>query len=231
MSLSLLEIIKEWIGILFVMASSLFISDDSVERIVTENNLENVSTTATAIAIAYDTEKVYNDKLPSGRVNVLTEGEVGIIYSIDGEEINFRDPITEVVEIGTGAKGIYTGSITGYGADCPGCSGNVSCKTKEGTYNIAQNGEYYNDSEYGSLRIVAADNSLFQCGTVLNITSSNGEVINAIVLDTGAALRNNWRNYGKVVVDVAFKTQEDPTIYNITDKSDTVKFEVKRWGW
>ena len=66
--------------------------------------------------------------------------------------------------------------------------------------------------------------------TVLDITS-NGKTINAIVLDTGSALRNNWRNYGKIVVDVAFKTEKDPEVYKITDRSENVKFAVKRWGW
>ena len=162
MSLCLFKIVKEWIGILFVMVSSLFINN-STDKVTVENNLENINTSTTAEVIEYDTKKIYNDKLAIGTTNVITEGEVGIVYNVDGEEVKLKEPITEVIEIGTGAKDTYTGSITGYGADCPGCSGFVSCKTKEGSYNLAQKGEYYNDSEFGNLRIVAADNSLFKC--------------------------------------------------------------------
>ena len=85
--------------------------------------------------------------------------------------------------------------------------------------------------EYGSLRIVAADNSLFKCGTVLDIETTNGNKINAIVLDTGVALRNAWRNQKNIVVDVAFKSEDSSGIYEITDRSGKVKFDVKRWGW
>ncbi len=231
MSLCLLELVKEWIGILFVTISSLFVNNDSIDKVTVANNIENLNISTTAVAINYDTKKIYNDKISSGTENVITEGEVGIVYNIDGKEVKFREPVTEVIEVGTAPKGSYVGSITGYGADCPGCSGTVSCKTKNGSYNISKKGEYYDDAEYGNLRIVAADNSLFECGTVLDITSKNGEKINAIVLDTGSSLRSKWRNEGKVVVDVAFKTENDPEIYKITDRSDTVKFEVKRWGW
>jgi len=232
MSLCLLKILKEWIGILFVMFSSLFTDNVFVDKIEVAYNVENVNITTTVKSIDYNVEKIYNSKLSTGVVNVLTEGEVGIIYNVDGEEIVLRDPITEVIEIGTGPKSTYNGSITGYGADCPGCSGLVSCKTPEGVYyDLVNNGQYYNDSEYGSLRVVAADNSLFKCGTVMDITSSNGKKINAIVLDTGVALRNAWRNYGNIVVDVAFITEQDPEVFEVTDRSGNVKFEVKRWGW
>ena len=65
----------------------------------------------------------------------------------------------------------------------------------------------------------------------MDVTKSDGTSIRAIVLDTGSALRSAWRNDGKIVVDVAFKTQSDPELHNITDRSGNVKFSVKRWGW
>ena len=231
MSLCLIKILKEWIGILFVAFSSLFINDHKTENITVAYNINNFDTNMTVSTIDYKTDKIYNDKLPSETINILTEGEPGIVYTIDGEEILFREPVDESIEIGTGPKESYVGSITGYGADCIGCSGNVSCKTPDGVYNLKQNGEYYNDLEYGSLRIVAADNSLFKCGTVLDIETTNGNKIHAIVLDTGISLRNAWRNQKNIVVDVAFKSEDSSGIYEITDRSGKVKFDVKRWGW
>lgn len=232
MSLCLLNILKEWIGILFVLLSSLFSNDVATEKIEVAYNLENVNIETTVKAIEYKTQRIYNSKISSGTINTLTEGEVGIIYNVDGEEIVLREPIDEVIEIGTGPKASYTGSITGYGADCVGCSGKVSCKTPEGVYyDLANNGEYYNDSEYGNLRIIAADHLVFKCGTVVDITSTNGTKINAIVLDTGIAMRRAWRNNGKILVDVAFVTENDPGLFDVTDKSGNVRFDVKRWGW
>lgn len=231
MSLCLLQLIKEWIGILFVVISSMFSSNEEKNLISISYNVDGINTNLIAISKDYTTKKIYNSKLPYTTVNVITEGEVGISYEVDGEIIELNSPIQEVLEVGTGPRGYYTGSITGYGGDCIGCSGNVSCKTPEGAYNLEESGEYYNDSEYGNLRIVAADNSLFSCGTVLEITATSGEPFSAIVLDTGIAMRSAWRNQNKVLIDVAFKSEDDPNIFDITDKSGQVKFEVKRWGW
>lgn len=230
MSLCLLKIVKEWIAILFVALSSLFGSDVGSDKIEVAYNIENINIITSVESVDYKTKKIYNDKISSDTKNVLTEGEVGIIYDVEGEKVTLREPVTEVIEIGTGAKDNYNGEITGYGADCVGCSGNVSCKTPDGVHNLSDS-EYYNDSQYGNLRIVAADNSLFKCGTVMDVIKSDGTSIRAIVLDTGSALRSAWRNNGKIVVDVAFKTQSDPELRNITDRSGNVKFSVKRWGW
>ena len=56
MSLCLFKIVKEWIGILFVMVSSLFINN-STDKVTVENNLENINTSTTAEVIEYDTKK------------------------------------------------------------------------------------------------------------------------------------------------------------------------------
>ncbi|MCM1370431.1 MAG: hypothetical protein NC181_00865 [Clostridium sp.] len=230
MSLCLIQILKEWLAILYVILSPLFIDSKSIDTLIVENNVSSGSLDYVVEYKDYDKVIKYNSNLPVNTTNIITQGEVGLTYNVNGENILLREPINEVVEIGTGAKTSYKGSVTGYGGDCLGCSGNVSCRTPEGTYSLLNSGEYYTDSSYGELRIIAADTSLFECGTVLDVKLKN-ENVRGIVLDTGSALRFAWKNEGRIVLDIAFQTQSDPDIYNITDKSGTVEIDVKRWGW
>ena len=125
----------------------------------------------------------------------------------------------------------YVGKMTGYGADCKGCSGvgTLSCKTLSGSYHsLSIDGEYYNDQTYGSVRIVAADLGKFPCGTIVKVSNSNLGEFNAIVLDTGASVKNASRT-GLVWMDLAFKTESDPQIYSATSNNTT--YVVKRMGW
>lgn len=125
----------------------------------------------------------------------------------------------------------YVGKMTGYGADCKGCSGlgRLSCKTLSGGYHsLAVDGEYYNDQTYGSVRIVAADLSKFPCGSIVKVSNGNLGEFNAIVLDTGASVRNASLN-GIVWMDLAFKTESDPQIYSAT--SNNTSYVVQRLGW
>ncbi len=128
-------------------------------------------------------------------------------------------------------EAIYVGKITAYGADCAGCSGlgNLACPTKNGNkYSLANDGEYYSDSEFGSIRIIAADLSKFPCGTVVKITHNKLGEFYAVVLDTGASMQNASAR-GEVWMDLAFKTESDPEIYSVTSSNTT--FAVQRWGW
>ena len=48
----------------------------------------------------------------------------------------------------------FTGTITGYGPDCVGCSGKLGCPP----YQDVRNGNiYYEDKDYGKIRILARD--------------------------------------------------------------------------
>ncbi len=121
--------------------------------------------------------------------------------------------------------------MTGYGPDCPGCSkvGNVACKTREGKkHSLISDGIYYNDKEFGKVRIVAADKSAFSCGTVLKINNPRAGVFYAIVLDTGYTMRKAWKE-GVVWMDLAFESQASAAKAGVT--SSNTKFEVQRWGW
>ena len=111
----------------------------------------------------------------------------------------------------------FTGNLTGYGPDCVGCSG----KTSTG-YDLTQN-VYYEDCEFGSVRIVAAD-KYFPFYSIIRISGVPGmDSFLAIVLDRGG---NVGFNKG-TLFDLAFSTEKDPNILSLTRN---VKFEVLRSG-
>ena len=187
------------------------------------------SSNISIVPVNYQTDIVYSDKLSKGNRNVLREGVVG--YAISETNVVLVEPINEVVEVGSGISNVSYGSTTGYGADCVGCSGNVSCRTFDGrTHNLIRDGIYYNDSKYGEVRIVAADHSKFKCGTILSIDNGILDPFMAIVMDTGSAMRNAWKN-GNILIDIAFSYENSSGIHNATNRSGNVKFEVYRNGW
>ena len=77
----------------------------------------------------------------------------------------------------------YYGSLTGYVANCPLCTGKLGCTGQ----NVLDGTTEYNDSQYGTVKIVATSRSL-PCGSIvrfnLDTFSPNKEII-AIVLDRG----------------------------------------------
>ena len=111
----------------------------------------------------------------------------------------------------------FTGNLTGYGPDCVGCGG----KTSTG-YDLTQN-VYYEDCEFGSVRIVAAD-KYFPFYSIIRISGVPGmNSFLAIVLDRGG---NVGFDKG-TLFDLAFSTEKDPNILSLTRN---VKFEVLRSG-
>ena len=192
------------------------------------NPVPNMTSMLTGEVVPYKTEYVYNESMSSkAKPIVLEEGINGL--SFNSKQLSSVK--NEIVEVGTGMEGEYTGTLTGYGPDCPGCSliGNVSCLTREGTkHSLINDGVYYTDEKYGSVRIIATDNSLLPCGTIINIENSDMEMFTAIVLDTGYTMRNAWRN-GVVWIDLAFSSEEDARNNMATNKN--TKFSVQRWGW
>lgn len=222
---------------------SLFISIIAVVAIVfttmtnTGKTLYNPIGDKTATIInevePYETEYLYVENIPSTAEKVtLVEGVNGLDYTYDGlSYVHLSDKKNEVVQVGTGKQGIYTGRLTGYGPDCPGCSvvGNVSCLTREGTrHSLINDGIYYTDTIYGEVRILAADNSAFPCGTIVKVNNGILKEFYAIVLDTGSTMRNAWRN-GTVWMDLAFPSQSEALVGNATSSNTT--FSVQRWGW
>lgn len=201
--------------------------------ITIDNPTPNMTATIMNEVNAYDTEYVYNASIPSTADPLtLVEGVNGLNYTYDGlNYVHLNDKVNEVVQVGTGAQGLFNGKLTGYGPDCPGCSavGNVSCRTREGVnHSLTTNGVYYNDIAFGSLRILAADHSLFPCGTVVKVNNGVLNEFYGIVLDTGYAMRNAW-GQGTVWMDLAFSSQAEALTGGAT--SSNTSFSVQRWGW
>ena len=75
----------------------------------------------------------------------------------------------------------YVGDLTAYLADCPLCGGTLGCTGQ----NVLDGTTTYNDSTYGTVRIVASSSNL-PCGTIIqfNYPGTNEKQV-AIVLDRG----------------------------------------------
>lgn len=234
MNTYLLGLAGKWLtiicaGVSSLMNSGLIISEEKYE-------VENIDQTKNSVVevteVEYETERIYNDKLPSSVTITKQEGQKGLAYTNEENQLEvLQDPVSEILEVGTGAPGEYVGKMTGYGADCAGCSstGTLSCRTKTGAnHSLTQNGETYDDDEYGNVRILAADLDKFPCGTIIKVMHSNLGTFNAIVLDTGGAMRKAAAS-GTVLMDLAFVSENDPEVYKATGSN--VKYSVQRWGW
>ena len=81
------------------------------------------------------------------------------------------------------AKETYEGDLTGYGADCPLCGGHLACMP---SLDVLHGNVTYNDSTYGTVRIVASSQNL-PCGSVVRFDAPgiSNDGVTAIVLDRG----------------------------------------------
>ena len=124
---------------------------------------------------------------------------------------------------------IQVGKLSRYGPDCYGCTGLLYCPDSDGNYHYLTNdveSTFFNDKEYGKVHILASDPTLFPCGTIIHVVNDNMDII-GVCMDTGIAMRNAWRLYGNVLIDLAF-TGESITAH-VTNNN--TKFTVLRWGW
>lgn len=233
MNIYLLDLLSKLIRILFVSMVSLFHSFTLTTTSLTASNTTiNKSLNANNKLIEHTTIVNYNAKLPSNVSKVITKGIDGVVYvDENSEEKVLRQMTPEVVEQGTGDQGEYNGRLSGYGPDCAGCSkvGNVACRTREGKkHSLINDGIYYNDSEYGKVRILSAAREKFPCGTVIQIDNGRVEPYLAIVLDSGASMVNAWKK-GTVWIDLAYESGAAAKRGNTSGTN--VKFSVQRWGW
>lgn len=128
-------------------------------------------------------------------------------------------------------KGTYNslyeikGQLTGYSAQCRGCTGWLACKSAQ--YHkyiyVGDGTTMYHDTTYGDVRIVAA-NRKYPCGTILrfNVKKISSEPIYAIVLDRGGILTEEVFDFLVESEDYAIK--KIGRVRNVT-------FEVVREGW
>ncbi len=114
-------------------------------------------------------------------------------------------------------KETIVGSLTGYAADCPLCNGHLGCTGQD----VRDKTVTYNDSDYGTLRIVAASQYNLACGSVVKIDySMDGEdEIYAIVLDRGV---------GGTALDLLVESES--YAYKYVGRRD-VTYDVLRYGW
>lgn len=235
MNTYLLELAGKWFSIIYMSFSSILYSGltFSEEKFEVENMNQTKNTVTSVIEVSYETIKEYNQKLPSNVKNTKQEGKKGLAYiNHENQQIDIiQQPVAKIVEVGTGATGEFVGKMTGYGADCKGCSstGTLSCRTKNGdNFSLIKNGETYDDDEYGKVRILAAALDKFPCGTIIKVSGSNFGTFNAIVLDTGSAMRNALEK-GIILMDLAFVSEKNVEIYKATGKN--INYSVQRWGW
>ncbi len=112
---------------------------------------------------------------------------------------------------------VLTGSLTGYSADCPLCSGRLACSS----YNVYQNGVVtYPDNVYGNVRIVASSKNL-PCGSIVkfNLRKLSSSPIYAIVLDRGVGGNN-----------LDLLVESESLAYTQVGRS-SITYEVMRRGW
>lgn len=115
-----------------------------------------------------------------------------------------------------GSLDSYTGDLTGYGANCPACSGHLACTGID----VSDGTDTYVDNTYGEVRIVASSSNL-PCGSIIRFESKkiSDEPIIAIVLDRGV-LGN----------DIDLLTPSEEYAYNYVGRS-SITYDVLRFGW
>ena len=128
--------------------------------------------------------------------------------------------VSEIKKYGSITKIKFIGTLTGYGPDCPGCGGHVACSPNP---DVRNGNIYYNDKEYGKIRILAADYSI-PCGSIIHISNfkfvPNKEFI-GIVLDRGSAIVG-------LTMDLLYPSEADTVIVG---RQRNIEFTVLRWGW
>jgi hypothetical protein len=112
----------------------------------------------------------------------------------------------------------FNGDLTGYAGDCALCSGYLACPPRT---NVLEEGIYYNDNVYGTIRIAASSKN-YPCGTIIrfSVNKLSEEPIVAIILDRGV---------GGNDIDLLTEN-EDYAIKNV-GRVRNLEFEVLREGW
>lgn len=162
--------------------------------------------------------KLEEEKLVYVAENILPD--VPKVINLPEGKVRKKKPqVKKVSYMDTTAEGVlntYIGNISHYGADCHGCSG----RTASG-YNVTSN-LYYQDSKYGTVRIVAGDKSL-PFGTIVRF-NVNGTPTLAIVLDRGGAIGFNK----KYMFDLLCEGEKEAYQYGTIMSTN---IEVLRYGY
>lgn len=227
MNIYLLQIVAKWFHLLII--SIISIGGNTIFNYDIKNDNNSKSLNFINTVVKYDTIHQNNIKIPSNITNILVKGEDGLVHQdeLGKDLLVIKQKIDEVIEVGTGPYGEYSGVLTAYGPDCNGCTGVTYCKKPNNTYhNLINDSIYYEDEKYGKVRILAADHRLFKCGTIIELKNSDLGSVIGIVMDTGSGMKNAYDN-NWYLIDMAYETEKDLNV--ATNKSTT--FSVKRWGW
>lgn len=127
--------------------------------------------------------------------------------------------VEQAATIGSTKPVSFAGTLTGYGPDCVGCNGRVGCPPRQ---NVTNGNIYYGDSEYGLIRIVAADKNI-PCGSIVRISNFSfiGKTFLAIVLDRGGAIVGE-------TMDLLYSSEAETVIVG---RQYNIQFDIIRWGW
>ncbi len=165
------------------------------------------------------------NRIVVSNVNTIKSVEASRIMPIEGtNSIENYDEFVKVssvfdIETHKNEKIEFTGTLTGYGPDCVGCSGKLGCSP----YQNVQNGNiYYEDSKYGKIRILAADPSI-PCGSIVKISNYknvDGDFY-GIVLDRGSAIKG-------LTMDLLYNSEAE---VKALGRTYDVNFRLERWGY
>ena len=158
-------------------------------------------------------EEKDEEKVPVVDTDSVIDENV-VLDSNDEKEGEIKKETENIPVIKENNNEIIFGKMTGYGPDCYGCSGYLA----NGMY-VGDGTIYYNDSEYGNVRIVAGDRK-YKFGTIVKINDS----MLAIVLDRGGSIGIGK----KFLFDLLYSSEADATHHGVMKD---VKFEILRNGF
>ena len=184
-----------------------------------DSNLTLLDKTSISITYKKEIDKV-RTSLNRDQYNNL----LNLINSISYDDVK-SNLLTSLKEVDTliikyTSKERYVGKVSAYTAYCSdGCNG----YTANGRY--IGNNIYYNDKDYGKVRIVAGDRSL-PFGTIVRFNNLKyyGKEVYAIVLDRGGAIGNGRR----VLFDLLFSSEREANDFGI---EKNIECDILRKGY
>ena len=228
------------IGILFSsLGSKMYINNEeqkkvqkeiynSVPLIVEISNDESIIIDRNNILKEYGEKiNILEKSLKRNEYNSLYEEINKIKYDdikkqLSGTLLNVEKLIVEKEEKAKkySSKESLYGKVSAY---TPYCSDGCNGYTANGMF--VGNTIYYNDKEYGKVRIVAADKS-YPFGTIVRFNNLNyfNDAVYAIVLDRGGAIGKGKR----VLFDLLFKTENEANNFGI---EKNVSCDILRMGY
>lgn len=212
----------------------LFTGEGNNDKVTVVNN-ENFDKMADRTLSLFEKEELMTSDLDESVVVVLEDNT--ITEEEESNEVEEEETITESVPLETVLE-TYTGILTGYGPDCAGCGNyNTGKVVTSSGYHIANivDGAIepaftitYNDSEYGEVRIVAADDDIPFYSIVRITVPGWDEPVMAIVLDRGSTVGfDNCRSSSGCLTqfDLLYASESESL-----GKTQNVKFELLRSG-